>query len=67
MDLVRLDETKEGRPLMHLLNQQTRTIPSVRVYSDPAIAGDVKKRFERDFPLTEQRTYRDDEWDLMEY
>ena len=67
LDLVRLDETKEGRPLMHLLNQQTRTIPSVRVYSDPAIAGDVKKRFERDFPLTEQRTYRDDEWDLMEY
>jgi HD superfamily phosphohydrolase len=67
LDLVSLDETKEGRPLMHLLSQQTRTIPSVRVYSDPTIAADVKKRFERDFPLTEQRTYRDDEWDLMEY
>jgi hypothetical protein len=67
LDIVSLDETDDGLPLMQLLNQQARTIPSVRVYSDPSIANSVRKKFEREFPVSEKPGYRDDEWDLTEY
>jgi hypothetical protein len=67
LDLVPLDETDEGRPLIHLLKQQVRTIPSVRVYSDPSIATKVRRKFEKEFPLAEKPSYRDDEWNLTEY
>jgi hypothetical protein len=67
LDLVPLDETEEGRPLIQLLKQQARTIPSVRVYSDPDIAPQVRRTFEKEFPLAEKPNYRDDQWDLTEY
>ncbi len=67
LETVSLDQTEEGRPLLHLLNQQARTIPSVRVYSDPEIAESVRRKFEREFPVVDKPSYRDDEWDLTEY
>lgn len=66
-DIVSLDETGEGYPLLQTLRQQTRTIPSVRVYSDPRIAGIVQKKFERMFPMADTPLHRDDEHDFLEY
>jgi HD superfamily phosphohydrolase len=66
-DLVSLDETKAGRPLVHTLKQQTKTIPSVRVYCNPDIANVVRKRFDNEFPMDETPSYREDEYDLTEY
>jgi HD superfamily phosphohydrolase len=66
-DLVKLDETKEGRPLVHTLKQQTKTIPSVRVYCDPEIASLVRKRFDSEFPMVDVPSHREDEYDLTEY
>jgi len=66
-DLVSLDETKEGLPLMHTLKQQTRTIPSVRVYCDPKIANKVRKQFDATYPMSDIPTHRDDEYDMTEY
>ena len=66
-DLVSLDETKEGRPLVHTLKQQTKTIPSVRVYCNPEIANAVRKRFDNEFPMGDLPSYREDEYDLTEY
>lgn len=67
LEIVSLDQTEEGRPLMHLLNQQASTIPSVRVYSDPSIANQVRRKFETEFPVSKSHSHRDDEWDLPEY
>ncbi|MGY5864602.1 MAG: HD domain-containing protein [Candidatus Thorarchaeota archaeon] len=66
-DLVELDDTEEGRPLMQLLRQQTKTIPSVRVYSDSQIANEIRRRFEKEFPVTSAPKHREDEYDLTEY
>jgi HD superfamily phosphohydrolase len=66
-DLVSLDETKEGYPLLQILKQQSRTIPSVRVYSEPEIANTVRKKFEEMFPMADTPTHRDDEYDFLEY
>ncbi|MFX1481970.1 MAG: HD domain-containing protein [Promethearchaeota archaeon] len=66
-DIVNLDETEEGRPLMHILKQQSRTIPSVRVYSEPKIANDIRRRFDKEFPAASAPMHRDDEYDLTEY
>jgi HD superfamily phosphohydrolase len=66
-DIVSLDETKEGRPLMKILKQQSRTIPSVRVYADADIAEKVRKRFDKTFPVSEAPAHREDEHDLTEY
>jgi HD superfamily phosphohydrolase len=66
-DLVSLDEIKEGYPLLQTLKQQSRTIPSVRVYSDPSIANSVRKKFEEMFPMIESPEHREDEHDFVEY
>jgi HD superfamily phosphohydrolase len=66
-DLVKLDDAEEGRPLMKLLRQQTQTIPSVRVYTDPDIANEVRRRFDKEFPITSVPKHREDEYDLTEY
>ncbi|MFW9808710.1 MAG: HD domain-containing protein [Candidatus Thorarchaeota archaeon] len=66
-DIVSLDETNEGRPLMHILEQQSRTIPSVRVYADASITDKIRKRFDKLFPIADSPTYREDEYDLTEY
>ena len=66
-DIVSLDETKEGRPLMHILKQQSRTIPSVRVYADAKIADKIRKRFDKAFPVADTPPHREDEYDLTEY
>ncbi len=66
-DMVQLSETEEGKPLMQLLKQQQKSIPSVRVYSDPSIANNVRKRFEKLFPSSEKPSYREDDYDLTEY
>ena len=60
-DIVNLDETKEGRPLMQILKQQSRTIPSVRVYADKDIAEKVRKSFDKAFPVSDTPAYREDE------
>jgi HD superfamily phosphohydrolase len=66
-DLVKLDDAEEARPLMHLLRQQTQTIPSVRIYSDPMNANDIRRRFEKEFPIMSAPKHREDEYDLTEY
>lgn len=66
-DIVSLDETKEGSPLMGILKQQSRTIPSVRVYADTDIAEKVRKRFDKTFPVSDTPSHREDEYDLTEY
>ncbi|MHA1637192.1 MAG: HD domain-containing protein [Candidatus Thorarchaeota archaeon] len=66
-DLVKLNETEEGRPLMDVMSQQTRTIPSVRIYSDPKIADEVRNRFEKLYPVMEKSDYREDDYDFAEY
>jgi hypothetical protein len=66
-DIVNLDATKEGRPLMHILRQQSRTMPSVRVYSDLQIANEVRRRFDKTFPVSDTPAYREDEYDFTEY
>jgi hypothetical protein len=66
-DIVSLDETKEGRPLMQILKQQSRTIPSVRVYADAGIAKKIRKRFDKTFPVSDAPVHREDEYDLTEY
>lgn len=66
-DIVNLDETKEGKPIMQILKQQSRTIPSVRVYADARIADKVRKRFDKTFPVSDTPSYREDEYDLTEY
>ena len=66
-DIVNLEDTKEGRPLMHILRQQSRTIPSVRVYSDPQIANEIHRRFNKAFPVSDTPSYREDEHDFTEY
>ena len=66
-DIVSLDETKDGRPLMQILKQQSRTIPSVRVYADASIAEKIRKRFDKTFPVSDAPAHREDEYDLTEY
>jgi len=66
-DIVNLDETQEGRPLMQILKQQSLTIPSVRVYADTKIAEKVRKRFDQRYPVSDTPAYREDEYDLTEY
>ncbi|MFW9850972.1 MAG: hypothetical protein ACFFF4_17730, partial [Candidatus Thorarchaeota archaeon] len=65
-DLISLNKTEQGRPLMKALSQQRRIIPSVRVYSDPKNADKVRSRFEKLFP-SEEKDYREDEFDFSEY
>lgn len=60
LQIVSLKDTYEGRPLVQALSQQRFTIPSVRVYSDPEIAGDVRRRFEREFPMTPREASMED-------
>jgi len=66
-DLIELADTEEGRPLMKLLYQQTDTIPSVRVYSDAKIASEVRRRFDKEFPVITGLKHREDQYDLTEY
>jgi len=66
-DIVSLDETKEGMPLVHTLKQQTHTIPSVRVYCEPKIASTIRKRFDEIYPMSDNLSHREDEYDLTEY
>jgi len=48
--LTAMAEAEEARPLMSALEQQSLTIPSVRVYAEPRLAPDVQKKFARLFP-----------------
>jgi HD superfamily phosphohydrolase len=66
-DLVELGETDEGKPVLQVLKQQKRIIPSVRVYSDSEISSQVRSRFDKIFPTRKQPKYREDEYDLTEY
>jgi HD superfamily phosphohydrolase len=66
-DIVNLDETQEGGPVMQILKQQAQTIPSVRVYADARIADKIRKRFDKTYPVADVPKYREDEYDLTEY
>jgi HD superfamily phosphohydrolase len=56
LEIVSLKDTDEGRPLVQALSQQRLTIPSVRVYSDPEIAGDIRRRFDKEFPMAARKS-----------
>jgi HD superfamily phosphohydrolase len=66
LEIIPLDETDEGKPLMKILKQQKRTIPSVRVYSDPEYANDILQRFEKLFPPDANSKHLHDEYDMTE-
>ncbi len=66
-DILPLNESKEGTPLIQTLKQQTRTIPSVRVYCDPHIANEVRRRFDKLFPTEDAPNYREEQYDFTEY
>jgi len=66
LEIVSLKDADEGKPLVQALSQQRFTIPSVRVYSDPDIAGDVRKRFEREFPVDAKRRESQTDFDMTE-
>ncbi len=66
-DLVPLNETPEGKPLMETLVQQQRTIPAVRVYSDLKHADVVRKRFDKMFHAQHIKAHRDDDPEFIEY
>ncbi|NWF95325.1 MAG: HD domain-containing protein [Candidatus Thorarchaeota archaeon] len=50
--MVRLRDTREGRPILLALRQQRQTIPGVRLYSPPSIAESVRQRFYEMFPIS---------------
>jgi hypothetical protein len=64
--LVNLEEMEEGSPLIRILDQQKETIPTVRVYSDPSIAGEVLTRFEKQFPAKSKSKYFPTDFDMTE-
>jgi hypothetical protein len=66
-DVVPLSETEEGRPLLQALRQQKRTIPAVRIYSDPSIAAEVRSKFDKEFPSEQQPPYREDDYGFTDY
>ncbi len=66
LDIVKLEDTQEGKSLMQTLSRQESTIPSVRVYASPEIAVKVHKKFDQLFPVKEHMAYRDDEYDMTE-
>lgn len=47
--LRELRELREGNPLIATLRQQKKTIPCIRVYSDPVNAEQVRRRFDEVF------------------
>ncbi|UCE11355.1 MAG: HD domain-containing protein [Candidatus Thorarchaeota archaeon] len=67
LDLVSLEQTDEGRPLMQILKQQRLTIPSVRVYADRKHYDNVREKFDKIFPLERKPNYRENEYDLIDY
>jgi len=66
LDIVKLEDTQEGKSLMQTLSRQESTIPSVRVYASPKIAVKVRKKFNQLFPAKEHVAYREDEYDMTE-
>ncbi|TXT53987.1 MAG: hypothetical protein BAJATHORv1_100072 [Candidatus Thorarchaeota archaeon] len=66
LEIVRMNKTQEGKPLIHALRQQKRIIPSVRVYSDPDISTKIRERFNKMYPLKRKARYRQDEYDMTE-
>jgi len=66
LDIVKLEDTQEGKSLIQSLSRQESTIPSVRVYASPELEIKVHKRFDQLFPVKEHVTYREDEYDMTE-
>ncbi|RDE12592.1 MAG: hypothetical protein C4K47_07595 [Candidatus Thorarchaeota archaeon] len=62
LEIASLRDTDEGRPLVHALNQQRFTIPSVRVYCDPEIAIHVRRQFHREFPTVRPEHNAEDDF-----
>ncbi len=48
--VVRMTEIEAGRPLVSILEQQRRTMPTVRLYADATNAETVVRRFNKEFP-----------------
>ncbi|TFF92192.1 HD domain-containing protein [Candidatus Thorarchaeota archaeon] len=65
IDIVSIEDADQGRPIMHALRQQKRILPTVRVYADPGIARQVRKRFDRTFPALENH-HVEDEYDMTD-
>lgn len=66
MSLISLEEMEEGSPLIRILDQQKETIPIVRVYSNPSVAGEVLSKFEKQFPTKSKSKYFPTEFDMTE-
>jgi HD superfamily phosphohydrolase len=66
LGIVALEEVNEGKPLMKILRQQKKTLPSVRVYSDAENAQEIRKKFNQLFPVDEETENLVDEYDMTE-
>ncbi|TFG09925.1 HD domain-containing protein [Candidatus Thorarchaeota archaeon] len=65
IDIVSIEDAEQGRPIMHALRQQKRILPTVRVYADPGIARQVRRRFDKVFPSAETG-HVEDEYDMTD-
>ncbi len=65
MDIVSIEDADQGRPIMHALRQQKRILPTVRVYADPKVAREVRRRFEQRFRSREDG-HVEDEYDMTD-
>lgn len=66
LEIMTLDSIEEGQPLMLILNKQKQTIPSVRVYSDPDDATEIRKRFLKLYPAKEGAKDLHNDYDMTE-
>lgn len=66
LEILDLEDTEEGKPLVHAIAQQERTIPSVRVYAPRHMTNHIRKKFDKMYPLSNKALHRQDEYDMTE-
>jgi hypothetical protein len=66
LEILDLEDTEEGKPLAHAIAQQERTIPSVRVYTSPHMIEEIRKKFDKLYPVSNKNMHRQDEYDMYE-
>ncbi|MFX0107169.1 MAG: HD domain-containing protein [Candidatus Hodarchaeota archaeon] len=66
IEIVSLEDIEEGRPLMKILRQQQKTIPSVRVYADSENSKKIRKSFNERFSVKDESRTLHDEYDMTE-
>ncbi len=50
-EIIDMSDAEEARPLIHTLQQQKQTIPSVRIYAPAKLTETLEKKFSKMYPL----------------